>query len=276
MNRIGSSGNGKWAALLLVLGLAGQCMGTVYNLQSGGSIANFDDATGNLYSWSVDTQNQLNVQNFWYRLGAGTDLQLSSPVVNQSAANQLTASYNLGQVSVGVTYILTGTALGNGKADLDETISIQNISGSPLSFNLFQYSDFDLAGSMSGDTAYLNKDFLSGKITSVVQYKGLVNFTIASTAMTPSADVGEVNFALSPNGLSVANTAQDLTLATGPTSGPDVNWALEWKFPGMAANQEDLIGLHNSITGVSVPEPSICTLFLAGLACWSFFGRRVS
>ena len=265
--------------MILALGAAGRCDAATYTLSDGSSQVSFDSGSGNLFSWSVDSQNQLNVQNFWYRLNGGNNVALSTlgtPVVSYSVAtpNQLSVTYAGPQVSVGVSYTLRGTSAGNGKANIDQIVSIQNVSGSLQNFNLFQFSDYNLMNTVGGDSAVMYANF-GGKLIGVDQYKGSTHFTVNSTTLTPPADIGEIDTTSLGGVLRVAGTGSDLTSATTTATGADVSWALEWIYGNMTPGQQDLVSLNNSITGVQpVPEPSVFALLMGGALACRLFRKR--
>src|SRR5579872_781038 len=109
------------------------------------------DPGSGMDNWTVDGQNQLSQQWFYYRIGsAGTassvgSLTLSS--VSQPSLSTLNTTYlSPGQFSLQVVYSLVGGAAGSGTADLTEQIKIQNLTGVSLAFNFFQYANFQLGG----------------------------------------------------------------------------------------------------------------------------------
>jgi hypothetical protein len=261
-----------WGRFLLALGLATQlmnwqtCAASTYALTEGNSTVNFDSGTGALNGWAVDGQNQLNVQSFWYRIGSGNVTALGAATVNPVSDNQLEASWTIGsQLYVKVTYYLIGTGPGDGEADIMQGITVKNLSGSASDIHLYQYTDFNLAGTPTGDAGFMSQDF--GKFTSATQYKGLLNATVAYSAPAPPADWAEVLGAGGGGLLSVAGTSQDLSGNVGsflsPVTGADVSWAMQWDFYGLGANRSKLISEDLHIEGVLVPEPS--TLGLAGV-----------
>src|SRR5689334_5789467 len=132
----------------------------VVNLDSGAS-----NALG-MTSWTIAGINNLAQQWFWYRIG---DSGAESPInaigglsFSQPDARTLYATYDNGSYGVTIHYLLTGSAFGPGisnvSSDISEGISIVNHTANPLAFHFFQYSDFDLLGTPTGDTVQLGKN----------------------------------------------------------------------------------------------------------------------
>jgi hypothetical protein len=252
-----------------------QSRAATYTLSDANSSVIFDSASGNLSSWSVDGQNQLAVQNFWYRIGAGNSVALSTlgtTTVTPIDASSLKVTYASAQVSVSVSYFLTGTQTGNGQSDIYESIKMSSLAG-PLNFHLFQFSDFNLQGTPGGDAAYMNTDAGSGLISGVNQSKGTVTYTVAATGIGPYANLGQVD-ASSPGTLPVAGTANGLNGVIGQPSaitGPNVSWSLQWDFPNL--NQQ-LISEDNFLNTTLVPEPSILAFITLGLVGFALRKRN--
>ncbi len=135
----------------------------IYTLSSGNSSVsiNVGSQTG-MYNWTVDGQNQLNQQWFWYRIGnsgpAASIDTISSPTASLLTAGILSTTYANARFSVNVLYSLVGGAPGSGASDLSEQILIHNLTGSTLSFDFFQYADFNLGGTPNNDTGQLDQN----------------------------------------------------------------------------------------------------------------------
>lgn len=241
---------------------------TLTNRNSSASV-DLNSAAG-MYSWKVDGQNQLAQQWFWYRVGGLGVNNPDRPVNTLSAAsatqllpNYLISTYANSQLSVQISYMLTGQRAGSGGADLQETIQIENLSGAPLDLHFFQYSDFDLAGTVGGDTVNLNRDLASGRFTGATQSKDTITLTetIAQTGVIPWANRGEV--ATFPSTLNQLATSYDLNNSVGPVTG-DATWALQWDLT-LADGAVFTISKDKLLTGVVIPEPSSLALVSLGL-----------
>jgi hypothetical protein len=222
-------------------------------------------------NWTVNGINQLNQQWFWFRTGiTGQESSIDAlPLVGATASNtnlnpgndKLVIRYGTASTFfIDVTYTLNGTP--SSGSDMGEQIAITNNSGSPLDFHFFQYSDFDLAGTASGDTVTLDN------ANTVRQFKG--SSVIAETVVTPPPNHYEL--ALFDATRVRLNDANPTTLSDGATTvGPgDVTWAFEWD-PTIAAGQSFQI---NKDKNLAIPEPGTLSLISAGLATLAFLRRR--
>ena len=239
----------------------------VYTLQDANSIAHVDttqNAGGGMTDWSVSTVNQLNKQWFWYRTPASPGgLQqsidtISAPNPTQGSANTLTVIYGNPTFDLQIDYQLTGATGGN--ADIQESISILNKTGSVLPFTFFQFSDFDLAGNPLGDSVTIHKT--GTQYDQATQTKGLTQ--ISETIITPPADRTEANY--SPNTYNDINGTAGYNLNNNTNAGPgDVTWAYQWNF-AIAPNAEQDILKDKILSIEPVPEPSAVALGVFGLA----------
>src|SRR5262249_17780627 len=130
-------------------------------------------------------------------------------------------------IQIETTFTLLGGADGSARSSIGEQIRIKNISNNPLTLHFFQYTDFDLSGSGSGDTVQLFQDG-TGLFYQASQEKGNIRF--ADTVVSPGANEGQVGMAPGPNSLSdqlADHSPTTLTGASGPLSG-DVDWAFQW------------------------------------------------
>lgn len=239
-----------------------------YTLTDNNSRVQIDVGTQTgMYTWSVDGQDQLYQQWFWYRVGTNAEQAISTisaPTVTTNDARTLYTSYNNGQYGVEVDYMLTGFSAGSGISDIGESIRITNCTSAPLEFHFFQYSDFNLGGTPGGDVVQLGKN-IQGQFNEAFQQKGTTVLT--ETVATPGANHGEVAFWAQT--LNELNDAVPTTLNdnAGPLGTGDVTWALQW----------DLTVAAGSSVGISkdkylvIPEPGMLLpygLILLGAFHW--------
>jgi hypothetical protein len=241
---------------------------TLLNANSTASI-NFGSQAG-MYSWLVDGQSQLNQQWFWYRVdGMAGQLSIDTigaPSLSNSGANTITATYNGAGFNLGTIYTLTGGQTGSGKSDIGESIRINNLTSTNISFHFYQYSDFTLGGTPQDDTTTLGKS-ISGKFNEALVSDGvhLIKETV-DTVTSPGADEGEVAL----QGLTRASlnggTNYVLNGNAGPLGPGYYTWALEWDLnidPGGSV----LISKDKNLQ-VLVPEPSAVILVSLGMLAW--------
>lgn len=225
------------------------------------------NTNGTVASWTIDGVNQLSGQSLFYRVGSmGGESLLSgisgTPSVsfNQvpNIISSLDITYANAAYSVRTLFQLSGSTAGSGKANFNQTLTIQNLSGAPLDFHFFQYSNFDLGGVTSGQTAAVNFDSLLQPYK-IVQTDGVR--TVTETVNVNTAPVGHYQTSLVGNALAslidINPTTLNDVLATGPG---DVEFAYQWDVV-LGANETLTI---SKLLGI-VPEPTTATLALLGL-----------
>ncbi len=232
-------------------------------------------------NWSVDGQNQLSDQWFYFRIGnSGTASSLGSlslTSVSQPTASSLDTVYTSpGQFSLEVVYSLVGGAAGSGTSDLSEQIKIQNLTGSSLLFNFFQYANFQLGGPSAANNQMVQL---------MTNRRGLYNEALVTSgnmaltenvdsAISPGANNGEAGVV--PNTLNSITGTPGYNLNNVTNSGPgNTTWGFQWT-NSIAANGTLIISKDLNIAGV--PEPGTWMLLSLGLAACGagrrFFGRR--
>jgi hypothetical protein len=229
-----------------------------YTLSDGNSSLSVDTSsqTG-LNGWTVDGQNQLNQQWFWYRVGSsGPEASIDSLALQssvQTAANALTTTYANSQFSITVKYTLLGGDPGSGTANIAEQFAINNLTASSLAFNFFQYSDFAPGGSLN-NTIQFGQD-LQGHYNEAVANTASGSVSIDTGVASGANHFEASSFPTTLNKLNDGNT-DDLndTVDAGPGHIP---WSLEWNrilagvgLPNSSLTISDVI----SITTNPVPD----------------------
>jgi hypothetical protein len=261
-------GAAKLATVLVtVLAMWSSAVAQPYTIADGNSVALLDTgSSAGLYSWKVDGNEQLAKQWFWYRInGSGPESDLSTisaaPTVTQAygpGGRDLTAVYANSQVSVSLGYSMSGPGLAL-------SIMVSNQTASTLSFQLFQYSDFNLGNTQGGQTV----NFLWNGIRyykAVQYYAGMTN-TFLVTGVNPMNGIEANTFANTLTSLTDAGTT---TLNGAASAFGDVTYAASWNL-SIAAGQTKIIS--ETIT-LNVPEPGPASLLLAGLLSWRLLRRR--
>lgn len=258
-----------------------QSQAQIVTLTDQNSVAQIDTgSSAGMFNWSVQGQNQLAQQWFWFRVGpSGAEHPIntiSAPTITTPNARTLYTTYNNGAFSVEVDYSLTGGSAPSGRSDIGESIRINNLTGAPLDFHFFQYSDFDLGGLTGGQTVQLGRN-LGGFFNEALQTGpgAILGETVRSdTGVVPGAAHGEVglfNATLVKLNNGVADNLND---NAGPIGPGDATWALQWDMlidPGSSA----LISKDKFIQ-LTVPEPSALALISVGLAGLALRKRRSS
>ena len=232
----------------------------VVTLTNAGSTATIDlGGSAGMDNWTVNGQNQLHLQWFWYRTDAG----LAQPVNTLGGLqyqvlgnNMLDALYQNGQLSVEIMYTLIGGGLNSASASLTEQIIVANLSGSAFDLNFYQYSDFDLLASANDNVQITGSP---GNYNYVHQWNGVT--AIEETATAPSAFSAEA--ALAGQTLNEFGTVSGLNLNGNLAAGPgNVTWAFQWTST-LGANGGEF-DLTKSLSISVVPEPSPVLLVLCG------------
>ena len=246
----------------------------IVTLNDGGSSATVNlGSSDGMNNWSVNGQNQLNQQWFWYAIGSGAPQPINligSLSYTTTGANEVTATYQNAQLALTIDYVLAGGGVGSGSADITESITAVNTSGGSMDFHFYQYSDFNLLGDGSGDRVQLYG--APGSWNFVQQTAGASG--IGEAIVAPSANHGEAAYAGAT--LAELNGLSPLTLNDNPAAGPgDVTWALQWDSTLANGGMFDL-SKDKSLFIQVVPEPSCIALIALGLGAWGLARRRQS
>ena len=245
-------------------------------ISDGNSAASIDpESSAGMFSWTVDGQEYLAQQWFWYRLASDTQeypvnsLNYLGATLNDTnpfddpADDQIVLDYDdgTGAVTVSLDYTLTGGAAGSGAASIAELIDITNNTTETIEITIFQYSDFNLSASDSV--------VISGGNTATQTGGGAV---ISESVVTPAAD--DVEAALLTATLDKLNDSDIDNLDGSTAAGPgDVSWAFQWNVTLNPAGQQGSSFLISKIKNIQtiIPEPtSFALLGLGGL----FLARR--
>ncbi len=268
-------------ALLAVVTLgAVPAYSAVFSISAGAnsSIA-FDDSTApnGVNNWTVAGVNQLFQQWFWYRLGSGPEAQIqtldANPFVSTGVIDTKTSFASItytspGLMAVSVVYTLGGSLNPNSPAsDLGELITIENLSGGDLDLHFFQYSDFDLNGSVGSQSLSF-----SGSPVNTVDQQSVPNGTeFSETVLTskPNHYQGDYYPVILSSLEDGSSTLLDDT--NHVTTPGDATWAFEWDVV-IPVDTEFKISKDktlNSPNFFGAPEPS-------SLAVWGLLGLSMS
>src|SRR5262245_5523907 len=183
-------------------------------LMSGNSMAtiNFGSGSGafGMNSWTINGQNQLAQQWFWFGLGNNAQNPLNtmpSVVINQPTASFVTATYTdlAAQFQVVIDYTLAGGQTGGNDwtSDITENIKIVNTGANPLSIRFYQYSDFNLGNNPSGDSVTISQSGIF--FTKATQTQGASR--VSETIDIPLANGAEAGLTTDiPNTLAKLNS----------------------------------------------------------------------
>ena len=267
---------GAWLVLSGMLLLPGLGIAQTVALTDLGSSATIDLVGGaGMNNWSVLGKNQLMQQWFWYRTDGGVAQPINTiggltyqTFTGNSGINEVDATYQNSQLSIQINYILTGGGVGSGNADMTETITARNLSGSQLNLNFYEYSYFDLLQSGNNNITIYG-DSNSG-YDHVLQTSG--STAIQEGIISPNANYAEAaNFDQTLNEL---NTQAGLELNDSMSAGPgNVTWAFQWN-QSIAAGDELDIFKDKNLSIAMIPEPSSVAIIVLGAGALGLALRR--
>lgn len=221
-------------------------------LQDENSVVRIDPTTQRgLYSWTVDSAEQVHQCWFWLRTGTSSSQlsfdQLGTPYGLVSTSNNVVLNYFSQGLSIQAGYVLEGGAAGSRSSDLSETLSIQNTAEALMDLHLFAYSDFDLSNSPYADTVSLHS-------TNVFQQQGK-GTQVTQTVLSPVPDAWEAGY----YGVTLAGLLDPspLTLSDEfiPSSPGDQTLAWQWD-SNLEPGESVVINLTNHIGPATGDSPS--------------------
>ena len=253
------------------------------------------DSQAGVFAWNVSGIDHLAKEWWWLQVGGNRfsvdalPVATSTPDLNKAITTYTDAANGY---TVEISYELTGSDFASGQSLLKESVSIQNTSGSPLDISLFMYSDFDLGGTASGDTASLfginDSDFIFGDTKGWVEASQTDGLNSHGIIVNGFPLLGELDiFANTLNKLNLTTDPlnADASIVLAPTAGnptvsefgpqgpADMTYAFQWDF-NIAAGDGDGIGVDKSLDVTPIPEPATAALGLLALAAL-FRARRI-
>jgi len=237
-----------------------------YHVTAGDTDPNGDSVQNGMYRWTVDGVDQMQQQWFWVRVGSATketpldQIMAGTPTLTTLDTNgngvkdyvrmQYTGSSGGQSFTIATAYTLRGGTTGSKTSDMTEQITLKNTSTKALTFNFFQYSNFDLGNTALGDTLSI-----TGKNTATQKGDGT---TIAETVVLPNATH---YWGADPTTIlaSLNNTSATTLPDTVDTFNGNQAWAFQWTFT-LNAGASLIITKDKLIS--PIPEPS--TLMLLG------------
>jgi hypothetical protein len=232
-------------------------------------------------TWNVDGVSQLFEQNFYIDVtgttgNAPVNLASIAPTAFSATDTNLSGfnnnlfvrwdDINQSGIRVEINFSLDGAGAGTGLSDLGEQIEISNSSGEAVDIRFFEYVDFDLDGTIGGDTATSS----SSPVASVEQSDVS---TLAEAIVTPGPDLYQIGACCGVEASILAGN--DLSTLPGVQSsfGPgDASWAFQWN--RTIANGGSFQISKDKNIRVPVPEPATLGLLGVGLAGLGFAARR--
>jgi hypothetical protein len=217
--------------------------------------------SGQLSNWNLNGTREMQLQAFYYSVGSGdvySISSISSGTTTAQSSSSLTENYANSTLSLTTGYSLGQTASG---ANLSSSISLQNLSGASQTFHFYQYSDFTLGGTASGQ----NVQFLETTIPYEVEQTGngqVMTGTLSALAGGGLATVEEVAGVYDGTDFGLGNGVPAPTFSDTPLSASgNVDFGYEITATLAANSSLTLSELQ------AVPEPSSVALVTAGVLC---------
>lgn len=230
---------------------------TSVNVNDSGTLAGMTD-------FVVDGVDNLFLQGFWFRTaGMNNEANVGTlPLTGFSAidtnpfvdarVDTLALQYSGAGFTIEPTWTVRGGAFGSNTGDVLETIVIRNTntSGAPLAITFFQYSDFDLNGSVADDSV----EILGPLFNTARQTDGQAS--LSETVVTPQPTRWQVDSF--PNIVNMLNdgVVDNLSNNAGPIGPGDLTWAFQWDFVIPAGGSVSI----NKDKRVVVPTPGVMSL----------------
>lgn len=260
----------------LILAFAGAAQAAIITLSDGGSTVVIDpDTSAGVKQWTVGGVNHVAQQWFWFRTNLDGSKaqeysidQISAPVVSTPVPNFTTITYTdpLKQFKVSVTYALIGAYM---SADLGEIISFTNTSKQPITLNFFEYSDFDLAGTVNDGKV----EILNGNQAYQWDTAQTNELNVSETVVSGSPDRSEVGVWPSTLTKLTDVNIDDLDNSYLLEETANLTWAFQWEDRVLQPGRSLLISKDKWIEyNAPVPEPA--GLGLIGLVLLALRKRR--
>ena len=262
---------------LFCLGVAaGPAMATTHTMTDSGAKVEIDiNSSAGMYTWELGEVDHLSQQWFWYRIDdVGSDREFSidtidaAPAVTTAGTDYLKVVYSGTDFDAEFKFTLAGGVL---SSTFREEIKIVNTSASPLDFHFFQYVDFDLGGSASGDMVAIDLPDTADQWNTAA--------TVTETDVSPDPNRYEVN----TDSIRLTDLEDgdldDLNNTIGPLSASNVTWAFQWDVT-LDADLDGAGGAEGGSLLISkdkylvIPEPVTLALLGLGILAYTAFRSR--
>lgn len=246
--------------LKVILGLtclaltAGLCGASTLTNQN--STLTYDDSS-TFTAWTVEGLDNLFAEAWYYRVGSGTGAILNGPAMTvvPGFPNIGIVNYVIpGWGTVTMTHVLSGNTAGSYNSQWSTTVSMTRNQGVSDTLYFYNYSDYDLSGTISNDTA---------------GFVGLGLFGQSDVLMALTYNVSVPPQFIHVGSCCGINADANLDNNAGPYSG-DAIFASQFVITGSAFSYS----IDRSLN--AVPEPGTYALIGAGLLGLGLLRRRMS
>lgn len=250
------------AAALLGVPAARPALAANVVLNSGNSSVTIDPtSTAGVEDWTINGQNQLNQEWFWFRVGnqkgQSSLNSLGTPKVTPIGGDMAELAYGPSDgLQITVTYSLSGGQSSSKTSDLTDSIQINNDSGQSEKIHFFEYANFNLGDSTTGQSVTI-----TDANTATVDGNGFQSQTVVSPT---ASDYDAMTY---PKLLDdISSSSKSYTLSDTATSLGDGEWGYEWTLTLPMCGSTVITG-DSLITGTTqvVPEPVSGPIAMLGL-----------
>jgi hypothetical protein len=242
-------------------------------LSDGNSSVTLDPtSSAGISNWSINGQNEINKEWFWFRNGSSGGQSSIDTLGNPSVAlfdtngngKNDTAMFTYGPtngIQISLTLSLTGGLTGTDTSDVTENLIITNKGTSAVNYHFFEYANFNLGGSTSGENVSIANNNTATETGNGLQVQ---------TVVSPKASEYEAN--LFPSLLNHINSSSTYTLADiSSASNGDGEWGFQWDASIPAGGSLPIaVDGRFSASVQTIPEPTSAAsvLGLAGACLW--------
>jgi hypothetical protein len=257
---------GNRSLAIATVALIGSVASAQITLNDGGAVVDINTTNGTVENFFLGGVDHAFQHTYFLRNGDGgtaSGLGTFALTSQSNTSNFAELKYNNGTFEIQIRYLLTGAGL---QADLTESVVVRNISGQSASMRLFQYSDWDMAGTAGSDTVTRQNSSTMSQVDNVVTSNTLVS------GGTPIPEFSGMSaFATIRTGI-LSTNGYFLDTAAGGGIGQqfvgDGTYAFQWNrdlaADGVFAMSTDKI--------LAVPEPG--SMIALGLGAAALLARR--
>ncbi len=259
------------ASLVALIGIVGNSLvakAASFDLNDGNSQITVNDRNG-VTVWYVDgSPDNLFISNYYYRIGetGGEKVFLEgidgTPTVNQPQSNQLQLTYSGNDLEAEVNYSLIGGTPGSNQSLLKKSVTLRNLSSSPIDLHLFDYNDFDIKFNQLNQ----RDQAIALSPAEIILNSATVPLSIR-TRVNPDPDRYEINDFFSLYQRFFLGQGSPITLTnTPPLNVPfpeppsDNAFAFQWDF---TLPQGESLTFETSANYSPIPEPSTIVASIA-------------